>query len=174
MAPDGAIVMALRSNVEAMSAFVFRRLDPTFPKRARQTGGGFVVGGHTYGQGSSREHAVLAPKALGMRAVFAKSFARIHRRNLISQGIPPFTFADEADYDSAAQGETWELPDLQAALRDGRDEVQVRVKPVPGHDPVETGRTFTVRADFSEREQNIMLAGGLLAYVRDQGRNGAV
>ena len=169
MAPDGAIVMALRSNVEAMSAFVFRRLDPTFPKRARQTGGGFVVGGHTYGQGSSREHAVLAPKALGMRAVFAKSFARIHRRNLISQGIPPFIFADEADYDSAAQGETWELPDLHAALRDGRDEVQVRVKPVPGHDPVETGRTFTVRADFSERERNIMLAGGLLAYVRDQG-----
>ena len=174
MAPDGAIVMALRSNVEAMSAFVFRRLDPTFPKRARQTGGGFVVGGHTYGQGSSREHAVLAPKALGMRAVFAKSFARIHRRNLISQGIPPFIFADEADYDSAAQGETWELPDLHAALRDGRDEVQVRVKPVPGHDPVETGRTFTVHADLSERERNIMLAGGLLAYIRDQGRNGAV
>ena len=99
-----------------------------------------------------------------MRAVFAKSFARIHRRNLISQGIPPFTFTDESDYDSAAQGETWELPDLHAALRDGQDEVQVRVK--------DTGRTFTVRADFSERERNIMLAGGLLAYIRDLGHNG--
>lgn len=160
MAPDGAVVMALRSNVEAMSAFVFRRLDPTFPKRARATGGGFVVGGHTYGQGSSREHAVLAPKALGMRAVFAKSFARIHRRNLISQGIPPLTFLSDTDYDRASQGECWELPDLQEELRAGSDQLMVEVKG--------SNRSFTVRADFSERERNVLLAGGLLAYVRSQ------
>jgi aconitate hydratase len=111
LAPDGAVVMADRSNVEAMANVVFRRLDPAFPRRAREWGGGIIVGGYNYGQGSSREHAALAPKALGVQAVVARSYARIHRRNLISQGIPSMTFADDAGYAQARQGDTWELVD---------------------------------------------------------------
>ena len=95
-----------------------------------------------------------------MRAVFAKSFARIHRRNLISQGIPPLTFLADTDYDRASQGECWELPDLQEELRAGSDQLMVEVKG--------SNRSFTVQADFSERERNVLLAGGLLAYVRSE------
>ena len=90
-----------------------------FPSRARDWGGGFIVGGHNYGQGSSREHAVLAPKQLGVRAVIAKSFARIHRRNLIAQGLVPLTFANEADYERVRQGDQWEIPELHAILEQG-------------------------------------------------------
>ena len=95
LAPDGAIVMAYRSNVPAISQFTLRRFDPAFADRARSWGGGIIVAGHNYGQGSSREHAALAPKYLGVHAVIARSFARIHRQNLIAQGIPPLVF--EAD-----------------------------------------------------------------------------
>lgn len=155
MAPDGAIVMADRSNLEAMSAFVFMKEDPEFVRRARQLGGGFVVAGNNYGQGSSREHAVLAPKFLGVKAVLAKSFARIHRRNLIALGLVPLLISDEL-YGRARIGDTWRLPDLRAALQEGRTEI-----------PVETpeGR-FVVRHDLSPRERAIVLAGGVLNYLR--------
>lgn len=157
MAPDGAIVMADRSNLEAMSAFVFMKEDPEFVRRARQLGGGFVVAGNNYGQGSSREHAVLAPKFLGVKAVLAKSFARIHRRNLIALGLVPLLISDEL-YGRARIGDTWRLPDLRAALQEGRTEI-----------PVETpeGR-FVVRHDLSPRERAIVLAGGVLNYLRGQ------
>src|SRR5205814_1385173 len=141
LSPDGAEVMAFRSNVAAMAKFVFRRIDPHFAERAREWGGGFIVGGHNYGQGSSREHA-----ALGLKAVIAKSFARIHRRNLIGQGIPPLTFANEDDYARACQGDTWEMPGIHAALLEGRTEIEVR--------NTERGEEFTLRADFSPRERH--------------------
>jgi aconitate hydratase len=162
LSPDGAAVMAFRSNIVAMSKFVFRRIDPKFASRARDWQGGFIVGGHNYGQGSSREHAALAPKQLGVRAVFARSYARIHRRNLIAQGIPPLTLPGEAEYALARQGDLWELPDLRAALAEGRDRVLVRV--------AETGETFTVEANFSPREREVLVAGGMLATVRAGGQ----
>src|ERR687887_232850 len=109
LSPDGATVMAYRSNVPAIAEFTFQHRDKEFPRRAKEWGGGFIVVGHNYGQGSSREHAALAPAQLGVRAVIAKSFARIHRRNLIAQGIVPLLFKDEADYDGAKLGQTWTI-----------------------------------------------------------------
>src|SRR5207247_2526364 len=107
LSPDGATVMAYRSNVPAIAELTFQHRDKAFPKRAHEWGGGFIVAGDNYGQGSSREHAALAPAQLGVRAVIAKSFARIHRRNLIAQGIVPLLFKDEADYEKAELGQTW-------------------------------------------------------------------
>ena len=161
LSPDGAEVMAFRSNVPVMANFVFRRIDPSFAARARDWGGGFIVGGYNYGQGSSREHAALAPKYLGVKAVIARSFARIHRRNLIAQGIPPLTFVNEADYQLARQGDTWELPDIRAALAEGRSEISARIV---GRDTV-----VRLRANFSPRERRVLLNGGLLAHIRQGG-----
>ena len=109
LSPDGATVMAYRSNVPAIAEFTFQHRDPEFPRRAKEWGGGFIVAGDNYGQGSSREHAALAPAQLGVRAVIAKSFARIHRRNLIAQGIVPLLFKDAAGYDKAELGQTWRI-----------------------------------------------------------------
>jgi aconitate hydratase len=153
--------MAFRSNVQAMATFVFRRLDPKFSTRAREWKSGLIVGGLNYGQGSSREHAALAPKQLGVRAVIAKSFARIHRRNLIAQGIPALTFLEHADYAQARQGDTWEFPNFRSALAEGRSEVTVRV--------VESGHEFLLQADFSPRERAVPLDGGLIAHIRAGG-----
>jgi len=161
LSPDGVVVMSFCSNVEAMANFVFRRLDPQFPTRARDWGGGFIVGGHNYGQGSSREHAVLAPKQLGVRAVIAKSFARIHRRNLIAQGLVPLTFADEANYERVRQGDQWDIPDLHGILERGEGECRARI--------VGTGEELGLQAGFTPRERQILLAGGLLAYTRATG-----
>jgi aconitate hydratase len=162
LSPDGAEVMAFRSNVMVMANFVFRRIDPDFAMRARGWQGGFIVGGHNYGQGSSREHAALAPKELGVKAVITKSFARIHRRNLIAQGLVPLTFANEEDYALARPGDTWEMPDIRAALAEERDEVTVRI--------VEQGQEFKLQAHFSPRERRVLINGGLLAHVRQGGR----
>src|SRR5207248_8893467 len=101
LSPDGATVMAYRSNVPAIAEFTFQHRDKEFPKRAHEWGGGFIVAGDNYGQGSSREHAALAPAQLGGRSVIAKSFARSHRRNLIAQGIVPLLFKEESDYERA-------------------------------------------------------------------------
>src|SRR5919199_2920741 len=158
LAPDGVVVMSFCSNVAAMANFAFRRLDREFPARAREWGGGFIVAGHNYGQGSSREHAALGPKHLGVRAVVAKSFARIHRRNLLSQGIVPLVFADEADYARVRQGDQWELPGLRRALERGESTIRARV----GGD----GAELPLRADFSAHERRVLLAGGLLAFTR--------
>lgn len=158
LAPDGATVMAFRSNVPAIAEFTFQHQDRTFPARAREWGGGFVVGGANYGQGSSREHAALAPLQLGVKAVIAKSFARIHRRNLVAQGIVPLTFDDPNDFLLAGQGDTWELPGIRGAI--GRGETRVRAH------IVEKGRDLDLKADFSERERKVLVAGGLLATLR--------
>jgi aconitate hydratase len=160
LAPDGVEVMAYRSNIPAIAEFTFRHRDPEFRKRIAEWGGGFIVAGHNYGQGSSREHAAIAPLHLGVKGVFAKSFARIHRRNLIAQGIVPLTFADEADYDRAKVGDTWRLPRLREELEAGTEEVTVEI---------EDDGEIKLAADLAPTEREILLAGGLLSYLREHG-----
>jgi aconitate hydratase len=161
MAPDGVEVMSYRSNIPAIAEFTFRHRDPEFRKRMQEWGSGFIVGGHNYGQGSSREHAALAPLQLGVKAVFAKSFARIHRRNLVAQGILALTFADEADYDRAEVGQTWRLPRVREELEQGADEITVEI--------TDSGDEFKVTHDFAPKEREILVAGGLLHYLREHG-----
>jgi aconitate hydratase len=158
LAPDGVEVMAYRSNIPAIAEFTFRHRDPEFRKRMKEWGGGFIVGGQNYGQGSSREHAAIAPLFLGVRAVFAKSFARIHRRNLVAQGILALTFRDEADYDRAEVGATWTLPRVREELQSGAQDITVRIE--------DSGDEFTVTHDFAPKEREILLHGGLLDFLR--------
>jgi aconitate hydratase len=158
LSPDGATVMAYRSNVPAIAEFTFQHRDKEFAKRAHEWGGGFIVAGDNYGQGSSREHAALAPAQLGVRAVIAKSFARIHRRNLIAQGIVPLLFKDQSDYERAELGQTWHIARLHA-IAEGEDDLEVEI---------EGGDTFTVTHDFLPREREIVVAGGLIRYLREQ------
>jgi aconitate hydratase len=158
LSPDGATVMAYRSNVPAIAEFTFQHRDKDFVRRAREWGGGFIVAGDNYGQGSSREHAALAPAQLGVRAVIAKSFARIHRRNLIAQGIVPLTFQDEADYERAETGQTWRISRLRS-IAEGEDELPVEI---------EGREEFTVTHDLLPREREIVVAGGLIRYLREE------
>ncbi|MDQ6816925.1 MAG: aconitate hydratase, partial [Actinomycetota bacterium] len=127
LAPDGVEVMAYRSNVPAIAEFTLRHRDPKFRRRLREWGSGFIVAGHNYGQGSSREHAALAPLHLGVKAVIAKSFARIHRRNLVAQGILALTFTAESDYSRAEVGQTWSLPHVRQEISDGADTITGRI-----------------------------------------------
>src|ERR671914_2309454 len=160
LAPDGAEVMAYRSNIPAIAEFTFRSRDPEFRKRLDEWGAGFIVGGENYGQGSSREHAALAPLQLGVKAVFAKSFARIHGRNLIAQGILALTFKDESDYDRSEVGECWELPNVREELEEGED-ITVRIE--------DSGDEFKVSGDFSPKEREVLLEGGLLHWLKEHG-----
>jgi aconitate hydratase len=159
LAPDGVEVMSYRSNIPAIAEFTFRARDPEFRKRMEEWGSGFIVGGHNYGQGSSREHAALAPLQLGVKAVFAKSFARIHRRNLVAQGILALTFKDESDYDRAEVGETWKLPKVREELASGSDEITVEAD----------GDTFTVTHDLAPKEREVLVEGGLLHWLKEHG-----
>jgi aconitate hydratase len=158
LAPDGAEVMAYRSNIPAIAEFTFRHRDPEFRKRLAEWESGFIVGGENYGQGSSREHAALAPLQLGVKAVFAKSFARIHRRNLVAQGILALTFKDESDYDRAEVGDTWTLPRVREELTEGGD-ITVRA----GDDE------FQVTHDLAPKEREILVEGGLLHWLKEHG-----
>jgi aconitate hydratase len=158
LSPDGATVMAYRSNVPAIAEFTFQHRDKEFPKRAHEWGGGFILAGHNYGQGSSREHAALAPAQLGVRAVIAKSFARIHRRNLIAQGIVPLLFQDESDYDKAELGQTWRISRLHS-IAEGEDELETEIEGVD---------TITLTHDLLPREREIVVAGGLIRYLKEQ------
>ena len=159
LSPDGATVMAYRSNVPAIAEFTFQHRDKEFPRRAKEWGGGFIVAGHNYGQGSSREHAALAPAQLGVRAVIAKSFARIHRRNLIAQGIVPLLFKDESDHDRAELGQTWRIAGLHG-IAEGDDELDAEI--------VSDGDgTITLTHDLLPREREIVVAGGLIRYLRE-------
>jgi aconitate hydratase len=157
LSPDGATVMAYRSNVPAIAEFTFQHRDREFPRRAKDWGGGFIVAGHNYGQGSSREHAALAPAQLGVRAVIAKSFARIHRRNLIAQGIVPLLFSDEADYDKAELGQTWRISGFRE-IAEGEDDVPAEIEGVG---------QITLTHDLLPREREIVVAGGLIRYLSE-------
>ena len=156
--PAGAKILPLRSNIPAISEHVFEGVDPTFASRARASGGGFVVGGENYGQGSSREHAALAPMYLGLKAVIAKSFARIHRANLVNFGILPLTFANPADYDGISRDDELVIPDVRARLEAGPTLVLEN----------KTKETkLEVRHDLSPRQVDIILAGGTLNFTRN-------
>ncbi len=152
--PAGTNVLPLRSNIEAISEFVFYRMDPDFHKRAKEAGIGIVVGGENYGQGSSREHAAIAPRFLGVRAKLAKSFARIHKANLINFGILPLTFVNPADYDSLKKGEIIRLENVRAEVEAGKDTLTAQV--------VSTGKIIELRLQVTARERKILLAGGLV------------
>jgi aconitate hydratase len=162
MAPDGAIVMADRSNVEAIAEYTFMKEDPEFVRRAKDWGGGFIVGGENYGQGSSREHAALAPLALGVRCVLAQGFARIHRRNLIAQGLLPL-YIDKETHDRLEVGDALSVEGLTGAVGDGAERLELRVEGKDG---------FTAGLDLSPRERRVVLAGGVLNQLRDQEERG--
>ena len=138
---------------------MFRRQDPEFHDRALEWGGGLIVGGHNYGQGSSREHAAIAPVYLGIRAVVAKSFARIHRRNLVCQGVLPLTFASEGDYDRAELGQVWRIDGARDAVADGGESLSAELA---------DGGQVELLLSFSPREREMLLAGGLLALIRSE------
>ena len=162
LAPDGAEVMAYRSNIPAIAEFTFRHRDPGFRQRIREWGGGFIIGGHNYGQGSSREHAAIAPLHLGVKAVFAKSFARIHRRNLVAQGILALTFDDPADYPRARVGDTWTLPHVRSELEAGAKHITVLIEDI--------NVEFKVGHDLAPKERHILVSGGLLSYLKSHDR----
>jgi aconitate hydratase len=151
--PGGSEIMALRSNIPEISKYAFRYVDPSFADRTLKKGGGFIVGGENYGQGSSREHAALAPKYLGVKAVIAKSFARIHLANLVNFGIVPLTFMDKQDYSNVAQGDMLEL-DVKGLKRN------LCVKNVT------KGAEIKVELDLSDREKGMLKAGGKLAAIK--------
>jgi aconitate hydratase len=155
--PAGARILPLRSNIPAISEHVFERVDPTFAKRIREAGGGIVVAGVNYGQGSSREHAALAPRYLGLRAVIAKSFARIHHANLVNFGIVPLVFANEEDADAVKQGHRLRISSVRIGLERG-EPLQV--------ENLTTGGKFAVRHDLAPRQVKLVLAGGLLNVAR--------
>ena len=155
--PAGAHILPLRSNIPAISKFVFYRMDPNFADRALQKQGGIVVGGENYGQGSSREHAALAPMYLGVKAVITKGFARIHRDNLINFGILPLVFKDPADADRINNGDRLILENVIEDLMAGKD---LTVK----NDTA--GTTCKVTYSFTPRQKEILFAGGLLNYTR--------
>jgi aconitate hydratase len=153
----GPKVLSLRSNVPAISEYTFERVDATFVERAKQQGGGFIVGGINYGQGSSREHAALCPMFLGIKVVMAKSFARIHLSNLINFGVLPLTFGEARDYDRIAQG----------------DEIEIEVDDLRGETVNLINKTrnesFALVVALDQREREIMKRGGTLTYLKQKG-----
>ena len=155
--PSGAKLLPYRSNIPYLSDYCLTPVDAEFPARAKARGGGFLVAGHNYGQGSSREHAALVPLYLGIRGVIAKSFARIHMANLINSGILPLVFADEADYDRIEQGDVLEIADAPAKV-DGNAEFTVA--------NTTKGFTFPVRLEVSERLREVLKDGGLLNHTK--------
>ena len=151
--PAGSKVLPYRSNVPKISEFCFSVVDETFAARAREAGKGFIVGGSNYGQGSSREHAALAPLYLGIKAVIAKSFARIHAANLVNAGILPLIFENPDDYDEIEQGDVLRLDGVRSALEDDRIILHAGDKNIP------------LRMELAERQKEVLLAGGLLDYA---------
>jgi len=155
--PAGSKILPLRSNVPAISQYVFSAIDPEFPERAKSQAPVIILGGENYGQGSSREHAALAPRYLGVRAKLVKSFARIHKANLINFGIVPMTFENPDDYNRISQGEKITIPGIRMALLSGAETVTVKSS---------SGDTFQARLDLSERDRFILAAGSLLNWVK--------
>ena len=156
--PAGAKILPLRSNIPAISNYCFTVCDKDFPERAKMLGSSVIVGGANYGQGSSREHAALAPLYLGVKAVLVKSFARIHRSNLINAGILPLTFVNENDYDKISLGDELVLPDVKKIILEGGDVVVENVT---------TGEKIMAKCELTGRTRDIILAGGLLNYTKE-------
>ena len=156
--PAGAKILPLRSNIPKISEHCFTVCDKEFPTRAKTLGKSIIVGGENYGQGSSREHAALAPLFLGVKAVLVKSFARIHKSNLINAGILPLTFVNAEDYDKIKLGDMLELPNVKDEIANGK-QVTVVIKT--------TGDTIVADCELSDRTRNIIIAGGLLDYTKE-------
>lgn len=154
----GAEVLPLRSNIPEISKYVFSVIDPDFYKRAKEKGGGFIVGGENYGQGSSREHAAIAPMYLGIKAVLAKSFSRIHLANLVNFGILPLVFENKEDYDKIDQGDVLEID------TSGIDRFEVKVTNIT------KGIEIKVKPKLDERGVKIIKAGGVLPYIKNKRR----
>ena len=158
--PSNAKLLPYRSNIPHLSDFCLTPVDETFPARAKAEKGGILVAGSNYGQGSSREHAALVPLYLGIRAVVAKSFARIHQANLINNGILPLTFADEGDYDRIAPMDELSLPEVRAAVAAGAEELELRN---------ETKReSYRVLLPLTDRQRSMILSGGLINSIRSR------
>ena len=157
--PSNAKLLPFRSNVPYLADFCLSPCDPDFAARAKAKNGGFIIGGENYGQGSSREHAALAPLYLGVKAVLAKSFARIHRANLINNGILPLTFADAADYDAVSEGDEIVIAEAPAQIAAAAEGGAVTASIA--------GREVELRLDITPRQRDILLAGGLLNYTRE-------
>lgn len=156
--PAGSKILPFRSNIPKMSDFCFSVCDPAFPERARELGKSIIIGGVNYGQGSSREHAALVPLYLGVRAVIAKSFARIHRANLINAGILPLVFEDASDYDLINEGDKPVITDIKNGLESGRIIMELN------------GKEITLLCELSERQRSILYAGGLLNLTREENK----
>lgn len=156
--PAGNRVLPYRSNIPAISEFVFEIIDPEFPARAKERKRGIVVGGENYGQGSSREHAALAPRYLGVCIKIAKSFARIHKANLVNFGILPLVFVDPADYERIEQDDKIAIPGIKSAVTNGLSEIKILVK----------DREIMTRLDVSNRQRRILLAGGILNLAKQK------
>ncbi|MFA7405571.1 MAG: aconitate hydratase [Pelobacteraceae bacterium] len=154
--PAGNNVLPLRSNIPAISEHVFEQVDSAFPSRAQVAGNGVVIAGENYGQGSSREHAAIAPRYLGIRAKLVKSFARIHKANLVNFGILPLVFKNPADLDLIKQGDMMTFPDVRKHVECGEREIPVFVN----------GREIMTLLDVSERQRQELLAGGTLNFVK--------
>jgi len=159
--PSNAKLLPFRSNIPYLSEFCLTPCDPDFPKRAKENGGGFIIGGSNYGQGSSREHAALAPLQLGIKGVLAKSFARIHMANLINSGIIPMTFENEADYDEIGMND-------ELLIENARDQIKAGSGLVVRN--VTKGKDIKVNVTLSERQVEIILAGGLINYTKQQSK----
>jgi aconitate hydratase len=156
--PAGAKILPYRSNIPYLSKFCFAVCDESFAERSLEKGSGIIIGGENYGQGSSREHAALVPLYLGVKAVVAKSFARIHVANLINAGILPLTFADAADYDKVSEGDILALNGVREAIRNGVSQISLI--------NLTTGQTIPLLAEYSQRQADMLLAGGLLNYTK--------
>jgi len=155
--PAGAKILPYRSNIPYLSRFCFEVCDPEFPERAKKAGQGILLGGSNYGQGSSREHAALVPMYLGIRAVLAKSFARIHAANLINAGILPLELIRAEDYDTVSQGDVLTLVNIYEGMQNGKIEIRCGDK------------SYFASCKFTPRQQKILLAGGLLNYTKEGG-----
>ena len=161
--PAGSMILPLRSNIEALSQFVYSHLDPDFAKKCKERGSVAVVGGENYGQGSSREHAALAPRYLGVRVKIAKSFARIHRANLCNFGILPLTFKDVQDYDLLRKGSKVVLPQVRERIARGDVEIPVEVE----------GKQIATLLHVSDLERRYLLAGSAMNHVKENLRGGS-
>ena len=159
--PAGTKVLPYRSNVPKLSEFCFTVCDKDFPERAKALGGGIILGGQNYGQGSSREHAALVPLYLGIKAVIAKSFARIHIANLINFGIVPMTLSDENDYEKLGEGDDLYIEGFRDAIKNSDSAVLVNRK---------NGARVALKLNFTERQREILLAGGMLNYTNQSSK----
>ena len=153
--PSNAKLLPFRSNIPYLADFCLTPCDPDFPARAKENGGGFIVGGENYGQGSSREHAALAPLQLNIRGVIAKSFARIHKANLINSGILPMTFVNPADYDAVGEMDEIVIDNAVEQVKSGKVTATIG------------GKAVELNIELTEKELGVLLAGGKINFIKN-------